>query len=52
MKNHNRGPIGPLDPDEPPPYDPSLRPDDNISIWEVVKALQSMGVPIEEIWTI
>jgi hypothetical protein len=48
VTNHNRGPIGPLDPNEPPPWDPEMRPDDILNGREVVKALRSMDVPITE----
>lgn len=47
-KNHNRGPIGPLDPDVPPPHDPSLRRHHTLEAKEAVEALQSMGVQINE----
>jgi hypothetical protein len=44
----NRGPIGPLDPNEPPPYDPEMRRGDILKGWELVKALRSKGVEITE----
>ena len=45
---HNKGPIGPLDPDMPPPSDPRLRRHHTLEAKEAVEALQSMGVPISE----
>jgi hypothetical protein len=45
VKNHNRGPIGPLDPNEPPP---KTRREDRLRARELVKVLQSMGVEITE----
>jgi hypothetical protein len=48
MTNHNRGPIGPLDANEPPPLDPGLRRDEEVDAANAVLALRSMGVEITE----
>jgi hypothetical protein len=48
VKNHNKGPIGPLDPNEPPPSDPYLRRHHILKAKEAVEALRSMGSPITE----
>jgi hypothetical protein len=48
-KGHNRGPIGPLDPNEPVRdlHGTKLRPDDVLDRDEAIHILQSMGVPIQ-----
>ena len=48
VKNRNRGPIGPLDPNEPPPYDPKMRRDEIVDAHYAVLLLRSMGVEISE----
>jgi hypothetical protein len=47
-KNHNKGPIGPLDPDQPPPAVPILKRHHRLRAKEAVEALRSMGVEITE----
>jgi hypothetical protein len=47
VRNHNKGPIGPLDPDEPPPWG-RFRRDDVVDPASAVKALRSMGVEIQK----
>ena len=39
----NKGPIGPLDPNEPPPWDPGMQRHEFVDAYEAVKLLQSMG---------
>jgi hypothetical protein len=47
VKGHNKGPIGPLDPDEPPPLDPGIRPHEKVTIAQATRLLRSMrGVEI------
>ena len=46
VRNHNRGPIGPLDPDEPPPLDPGIRPREEVTIAQAARLLRSMGAKI------
>jgi hypothetical protein len=45
VRNHNKGPIGPLDPSEPPafPYD-NLQGHHRLTIAEATRALRSKGV--------
>ena len=43
VRNHNKGPIGPLDPDQPPPRDPGIRPHEKLTIAEAIRMLRSMG---------
>jgi hypothetical protein len=47
-KGHNKGPIGPLDPNEPPPWEPELKRDDVLDEGSAIAALRSMGVEIEK----
>jgi hypothetical protein len=46
VKGHNKGPIGPLDPDQPPPYDPEIRREEFWDVHYIVTALRSMGCDI------
>jgi hypothetical protein len=46
-RNHNRGPIGPLDPNEPPPWEPELKRDDVLDAYAAAAALRSMGMEID-----
>jgi hypothetical protein len=48
VKGHNKGPIGPLDPDQPPPAVPILKRHHRLRAQEAVEALRSMGSPITE----
>jgi len=48
VKNHNKGPIGPLDPDEPPPYDPEMRREEFIDVHYAIATLRSMGCDIDK----
>ena len=43
---HNKGPIGPLDPNEPPPLEPEIRREDEIGADYAVMLLRSMGVEV------
>jgi hypothetical protein len=47
-RNHNKGPIGPLDPDEPPPWEPDLRRDQYLDGLTLIEVLRSMGVDIDK----
>jgi hypothetical protein len=46
MRGHNKGPIGPLDPDAPPPWDPGLRRHEILNITDAISALRSMGCEV------
>jgi hypothetical protein len=48
VKGHNKGPIGPLDPDQPPPAVPILKRHHRLRAKEAIEALRSMGVEITE----
>ena len=48
VKNHNKGPIGPLDRDEPCPLDPNLRWYHRLTIADAYRALHSMGVELKD----
>ena len=48
VKNHNKGPIGPLDRDEPCPFDPNLRWYHRLTIADAYRALHSMGVELKD----
>jgi hypothetical protein len=47
MRGHNKGPIGPLDPDEQTWFTRDLKPDDILNGAEVIAAFRSMGCEIE-----
>jgi hypothetical protein len=47
-RKHNKGPIGPLDPDEPPPFDPGLRRQERLTVADATRALRSLGVRIRD----
>jgi hypothetical protein len=48
MRCHNKGPIGPLDPDAPPPHDPGLKRHEIVDATEAILALRSMGCEVTE----
>ena len=48
VRNHNKGPIGPLDPSQPPARDPGIRRYEKVTIAEAIRNLRSMGCTIED----